>query len=89
MSGGAIVRNGAGVRAVPVKASPLLDGHLSTDFPNCHRSVASVGLRRPLAAGPGGPYAEMEPGFVIDYLAVRSATWTDTKPSPPAALPFR
>ncbi|MCW2862194.1 MAG: hypothetical protein JWP48_3902 [Actinoallomurus sp.] len=38
---------------------------------------------------PGGPYAEMKPGFVINYLAVRSAKWTDTKPTPPAELPFR
>jgi hypothetical protein len=38
---------------------------------------------------PGGPYAEMKPGFVINYLAVRSAKWTDTKPTPPAEPPFR
>lgn len=38
---------------------------------------------------PGGPYAEMKPGFVINYLADRSVGWTDTKPSPPAGLPFR
>ncbi|KAB2363165.1 hypothetical protein [Actinomadura montaniterrae] len=37
---------------------------------------------------PGGPYAEMKPGFIIDYSAVRSARWTDTKPAPPARLPF-
>ncbi|GAA2443083.1 hypothetical protein GCM10010191_69350 [Actinomadura vinacea] len=37
---------------------------------------------------PGGQYAEMKPGFVIDYSAVRSAQWTDTKPKPPAKLPF-
>lgn len=36
---------------------------------------------------PGGPYAEMKPGFVINYAAARSA-WTDTKPKPPAELPF-
>ncbi|GLY74903.1 hypothetical protein [Actinoallomurus iriomotensis] len=38
---------------------------------------------------PGGPYAEMKPGFIIDYVAYRSAGWTDTKPSPSAELPFR
>jgi hypothetical protein len=38
---------------------------------------------------PGGPYAEMKPGFVIDYWTDRSAEWTDTKPKPPAGLPFR
>jgi hypothetical protein len=38
---------------------------------------------------PGGPYAEMKPGFIINYTAYRSAGWTDTKPTkPPAALPF-
>jgi hypothetical protein len=37
---------------------------------------------------PGGPYAEMKPGFVINYLADRSAQWTGTKPNPPAELPF-
>ncbi|SNT42199.1 hypothetical protein SAMN05443665_102886 [Actinomadura meyerae] len=37
---------------------------------------------------PGGPYAEMKPGFIINYVAVRSSGWTDTKPKPPAELPF-
>ena len=37
---------------------------------------------------PGGPYAEMKPGFVINYAAARAAKWSDTKPSPPAGLPF-
>jgi hypothetical protein len=38
---------------------------------------------------PGGPYAEMKPGFIINYYAYRSAGWTDDKPTtPPAALPF-
>ncbi|GII31330.1 CU044_5270 family protein [Planotetraspora mira] len=37
---------------------------------------------------PGGPYAEMKPGFIINYLTLRSAQWTDTKPTPPAELPF-
>ncbi|MGW3768018.1 CU044_5270 family protein [Actinomadura verrucosospora] len=37
---------------------------------------------------PGGPYARMKPGFVIEYQAVRSAGWTDAKPKPPAELPF-
>ncbi|GAA4580377.1 hypothetical protein GCM10023194_08550 [Planotetraspora phitsanulokensis] len=37
---------------------------------------------------PGGPYAEMKPGFVINYWTLRSAQWTDTKPKPPAELPF-
>ncbi|MFC4052453.1 hypothetical protein ACFOY4_22435 [Actinomadura syzygii] len=37
---------------------------------------------------PGGPYAEMKPGFVIEYMACRSAGWTDAKPNPPAKLPF-
>jgi hypothetical protein len=38
---------------------------------------------------PGGPYSEMKPGFIINYVAARSSNWTDTKPSPPAELPFR
>jgi hypothetical protein len=37
---------------------------------------------------PGGRYSEMKPGFPINYWVVRSENWTDTKPSPPAALPF-
>ncbi|WP_141579390.1 CU044_5270 family protein [Actinomadura sp. WMMA1423] len=37
---------------------------------------------------PGGPYAEMKPGFVISYEADRSPRWTDTRPKPPAELPF-
>jgi hypothetical protein len=37
---------------------------------------------------PGGPYAEMKPGFVINYSATLSAKWTATKPTPPADLPF-
>lgn len=39
---------------------------------------------------PGGTYAEMKPGFIINYTAVRSTGWTDTKPNiPSAASPFR
>ncbi|GAA0368561.1 CU044_5270 family protein [Actinoallomurus spadix] len=37
---------------------------------------------------PGGPYAEMKPGFIIDYQANRSAGWSGTKPTPPPTLPF-
>ncbi|TDD75107.1 hypothetical protein E1293_28600 [Actinomadura darangshiensis] len=37
---------------------------------------------------PGGRYSEMKSGFVINYVAVRSTGWTDTKPKPPAKLPF-
>ncbi|TDC87174.1 CU044_5270 family protein [Actinomadura sp. 7K507] len=37
---------------------------------------------------PGGPYKDREPGFVIDYTATRDTGWTDTKPKPPAGLPF-
>jgi hypothetical protein len=37
---------------------------------------------------PGGEYAQMRPGFVISYAATRTANWTDTKPNPPAKLPF-
>ena len=38
---------------------------------------------------PGGPYAQEPPGFVINYLAVRSASWTDAQLTPPAQLPHR
>jgi len=37
---------------------------------------------------PGGPYSEMKPGFIINYVAARASNWTDTKPSPPAERPF-
>ncbi|MEV5709922.1 CU044_5270 family protein [Actinoallomurus sp. NPDC052274] len=38
---------------------------------------------------PGGEYRSRKPGFVIDYLLMRSSGWTERKPSPPSALPFR
>lgn len=44
--------------------------------------------RQNVLTKPGGPYAEMKPGFVIEYEASRSAGWTNTKPNPPATLPF-
>ncbi|MFI6518994.1 CU044_5270 family protein [Spirillospora sp. NPDC050679] len=37
---------------------------------------------------PGGPYAEMEPGFIINHQTVRAAGWTGDRPTPPAGLPF-
>ncbi|MGP4026239.1 CU044_5270 family protein [Actinomadura sp. 3N407] len=37
---------------------------------------------------PGGEFAEMKPGFVIEHQTVRSAKWTDGRPKPPAKLPF-
>jgi hypothetical protein len=38
---------------------------------------------------PGGEYAEMKPGFILDYETVRSAAWTGTKPGRPSAeVPF-
>ena len=36
---------------------------------------------------PGGEFAEMRPGLIIEHQAVRSAEWTDGKPKPPAKLP--
>jgi hypothetical protein len=38
---------------------------------------------------PGGAYAQQRPGFVIYYLAVRSAGWTNAKLTPPAQPPHR
>jgi hypothetical protein len=38
---------------------------------------------------PGGPYSQEHPGFVIYYLAIRSAGWTATKPAAPAQLSLR
>ncbi|MEV5826465.1 hypothetical protein AB0L25_12895 [Spirillospora sp. NPDC052242] len=32
---------------------------------------------------PGGPYKDREPGFVIDYTAIRDMGWSDTEPAPP------
>jgi hypothetical protein len=43
----------------------------------------------PAVGDDSGPYARMKPGFVINYWAVRSAKWTDTKRTPPAGPPFR
>ncbi|MFI0369259.1 hypothetical protein ACH35V_15355 [Actinomadura sp. 1N219] len=45
--------------------------------------------RQDVLTVPGGPYAEMKPGFVIEYQASRSAGWTNAKPAPPVELPFR
>ncbi|RFS86733.1 hypothetical protein D0T12_00050 [Actinomadura spongiicola] len=44
--------------------------------------------RQEMLTVPGGPYAEMKPGFIIEYQANRSAGWTDAKPKPPVELPF-
>jgi hypothetical protein len=44
--------------------------------------------RQAVLTVPGGPYAQMKPGFVIEYQANRSAGWTDVKPKPPVRLPF-
>ncbi|WP_433145626.1 hypothetical protein ACQPZ8_02570 [Actinomadura nitritigenes] len=51
------------------------------------RSGALLSLQRELAV-PGGPYRTQRPGFVIDYQLYRGSGWTNTKPSPPAELPF-
>jgi len=37
---------------------------------------------------PGGEYAEMKPGFVTNYQLDRASGWTNSKPRPPAELPF-
>mgnify|MGYP001475890041 CR=1 FL=1 len=37
---------------------------------------------------PGGRYAQMRPGLVIEYSAVRSQGWSDTRPEPSDAPPF-
>ncbi|MFG2004198.1 CU044_5270 family protein [Spirillospora sp. NPDC048911] len=44
--------------------------------------------RQDVLTKPGGKYSQMKPGFIIEYWTVRSAKWTDTKPVPPAALPW-
>ncbi|WP_433465906.1 hypothetical protein [Spirillospora sp. CA-128828] len=46
-----------------------------------------LGSRRVLTR-PGGAYKAQAPGFVINYWLVRDSGWTDTKPKPPAKLPF-
>ncbi|GAA4609160.1 hypothetical protein GCM10023195_36650 [Actinoallomurus liliacearum] len=51
------------------------------------RTGALLGRQEELTT-PGGPYAEMKPGFIINYSVVRSSGWTDTAPKPPAELPF-
>ncbi|MCO5968594.1 hypothetical protein [Actinoallomurus soli] len=51
------------------------------------RTGALLGRQEELTT-PGGPYAEMRPGFIINYSVIRSAGWTDTAPKPPADLPF-
>ncbi|MFE9105568.1 hypothetical protein [Actinomadura geliboluensis] len=37
---------------------------------------------------PGGAYRDREPGFVINYWALRASGWTDSRPEPPAKPPF-
>ncbi|MBW8485803.1 hypothetical protein [Actinomadura parmotrematis] len=36
----------------------------------------------------GGPYAGRRPGFVIDYVLIRSSGWSEGRTRAPAALPF-
>jgi hypothetical protein len=43
---------------------------------------------RDVLTRPGGAYRSQPPGFVINYWLVRSSGWTDSKPKPPAKLPF-
>lgn len=38
-------------------------------------------------AKPGGRYSALKPGAVLDFIAVRSSGWVDTKPKPPAGAP--
>ena len=51
------------------------------------RTGALLSLQDELTT-PGGPYADMKPGFIINYQTDRSADWTDTKPTPPPGRPF-
>ncbi|MFG1997940.1 CU044_5270 family protein [Spirillospora sp. NPDC048911] len=37
---------------------------------------------------PGGPYRAQRPGFVINYWVTRESGWADSRPEPPAKLPF-
>lgn len=51
------------------------------------RSGALLSTQRELTA-PGGPYRTQKPGFVIYYDAFRDSGWADSRPKPPAGLPF-
>lgn len=51
------------------------------------RTGAPLSLQEELTR-PGGPYAEMQPGFVISYEAQRGSGWSDARPKPPAKPPF-
>lgn len=52
------------------------------------KTGAYLGIEQVLVT-PGGEYRAQAPGFVINYDLMRSSGWTDTKPAPPTALPFR
>ncbi|WP_067825110.1 CU044_5270 family protein [Actinomadura kijaniata] len=45
--------------------------------------------RQNVLTRPGGPYAQMKPGFIIEFQAVRSEGWSDTKPTPRPELPYK
>jgi hypothetical protein len=46
-----------------------------------------LGTQRVLTR-PGGEYASLKTGFVIDYGVTKGSGWTNDKPTPPAKLPF-
>ncbi|MGK5550007.1 CU044_5270 family protein [Actinomadura kijaniata] len=45
--------------------------------------------RQNMLTRPGGPYAQMKPGFIIEFQAVRSEGWSDTRPKPRPELPYQ
>ncbi|WP_433465904.1 hypothetical protein [Spirillospora sp. CA-128828] len=51
------------------------------------RTGALLALENQLTE-PGGAYKKMKPGFVINYELTRASGWADTRPEPPAKLPF-
>jgi hypothetical protein len=43
---------------------------------------------RTVLVKPGGQYRDQKPGFVIFHWSSRGTGWTDTRPKPPATLPY-
>lgn len=52
------------------------------------KETGEVFAQQQVLVKPGGIYRTAKPGFVINSWALRGSGWTDTKPTPPAKLPF-
>jgi hypothetical protein len=52
------------------------------------KETGEVFAQQEVLVKPGGIYRTAKPGFVINSWALRGSGWTNTKPTPPAKLPW-